>query len=112
MEGSWNPKQITGCSSKGQPNRRMNNETVLSLKSGSYNPRSINNKTIEVIEYLKDHNLDIILVQESWLRESDSSKLAEIQQHGYEIISNPRNRLRDINKVYKMHNYISPLTYV
>ena len=61
------------------------------LKIATYNCRSINNKTVEVVEYLDDLDCDMCLLQESWLKQNDDSKLAEIEELGYKILSAPRN---------------------
>ena len=67
-------------------------KNIQQLKIATYNPRSINNKTIEVLEFIKDIDVDIVLIQESWLKENDTAKLAEIKELGYQTLSNPRNR--------------------
>ena len=84
---------------------------VQELKIATYNPHSINNKTIDVLEYIKDLNLDIILIQESWLKEEDGSKLAEIKELGYNILSNPRKRRGGgLAVLYKQHLKLKPNT--
>ena len=42
---------------------------------------------------MKDLEIDICLIQESWLQSCDDAKLAEIDQLGYKIISVPRKRV-------------------
>ena len=88
-----NTKQVNlTTSSKSKMTTSSKSKIISKIKVGSYNPRSINNKTIEVVEYFKDLNLDVILIQESWLYKNDDSKLAEIKEMGYTVYSNPRKR--------------------
>ncbi len=61
-----------------------------SLKIGSFNARSLCNKTCGVLELLKDNSIDICCVTETWLRIKDSAIFAEIHDHGYDIFSAPR----------------------
>ena len=42
------------------------------------------------MEHLEDTGCDICFVQETFLRDGDKAKLAEIQDYGWNIISNPR----------------------
>ena len=42
------------------------------------------------MEHLQDVGCDICFVQETFLRDGDKAKLAEIQEYGWNIISNPR----------------------
>ena len=60
------------------------------LNIGCINARSICNKVPGVLELLKDNNIDICFLTESWLKLNDKSKFAEIREHGYDIFSAPR----------------------
>ena len=42
------------------------------------------------MEHLQDTGCDVCFVQETFLRDGDKAKLAEIQDYGWNIISNPR----------------------
>ena len=42
------------------------------------------------MEHLTDESCDICLIQETFLREEEKAKLQEIQDYGWNIISNPR----------------------
>ena len=60
------------------------------LKLGCFNVRSICNKTVGVLEALKDHSVDICCITESWLGANDGAKFAEIHELGYDLFSKPR----------------------
>ena len=76
--------------------------TKCKLKIATYNTRSIINKTVKVLEFIKDINVDVVLIQESWLKENDDAKLAEIKELGYQPLSNPRKK-RDGGGVAVFH---------
>ena len=52
----------------------------------------MNNKLIDVIEYVNELDLDIVAVQETWFNEDELTKLVEIQELGYNVLSKPRKR--------------------
>ena len=56
----------------------------------TFNSRSLCNKTVSVIELLKEENVDICFLTETWLKLDDKAKFAEIKDHGFDIISAPR----------------------
>ena len=60
------------------------------MRVGTFNVRSIVNKTVGVMEHLGDVGCDICLVQETFLREADRAKIQEIKDYGWCIISDPR----------------------
>ena len=60
------------------------------MRIGTFNLRSLVNKTVGVMEHLGDVGCDICLVQETFLREADSAKLREIRDYGWNILSDPR----------------------
>ena len=64
--------------------------TKFDLTIGCFNARSICNKTPGVLGMMKDNGLGICCITESWLRNGDKAKFAEIHDHGYEIFSKPR----------------------
>lgn len=74
----------TKCSSK-------NNDVPAYLIFASFNARSICNKLSQVVELLKDHNVDVCLLSETWLNRNNASILAtELAEFGYQIIHNSR----------------------
>ena len=60
------------------------------LSFGCFNARSLCNKTCGVIEMLKDNDVTICGITETWLKSVDKAKFAEIHDMGYDIISSPR----------------------
>ena len=68
----------------------MKKKTQLNMVS--FNCRSIRNKVVTVLSYLKDHNIDICMLQETWLNKGDSSVIQEIKDHGYNLHSQRRLR--------------------
>ena len=58
----------------------------------SFNCLSVRNKVPTVLKYLKDNDIDICMLQETWLNKGDSSVMQEIKDHGYNIISQRRLR--------------------
>ena len=60
------------------------------LQMALFNSRSFCNKTVAVLEFLKDHNINVCFLTESWLKVDDKAKFAEVKDYGYDIISTPR----------------------
>ena len=58
----------------------------------SFNCLSVRNKVPTVLKHLKDNDIDICMLQETWLNKGDSSVMQEIKDHGYNIISQRRLR--------------------
>ena len=76
--------------------------SILTLTS--FNAQSICNKTPGVLEYLHDIDSDICFLSESWLKVNDKAKLAEIRDHGFNVISCPRRgRGGGVGFIYKNH---------
>ena len=48
------------------------------------------NKVTGVLQILPDNFLDILCLQETWLKKKDNSIFSEIHDSGYEILSAPR----------------------
>ena len=57
---------------------------------GTFNVRSLVNKTVGVMEHLLDVECDICFIQETFLREGDKAKLTEIRDYGWNVLSDPR----------------------
>ena len=60
------------------------------MRFATFNVRSLVNKTVGVMEHLQDTECDVCFVQETFLRDGDNAKLAEIREYGWNILSNPR----------------------
>ena len=65
-------------------------ERKTSWKIGTLNVHSIMNKTSGVITHLEEKGCDICLIQETYLKQSDTAKLQEIRDYGWNIFSSPR----------------------
>ena len=60
------------------------------MKIGTFNARSLVNKTVGVMEHLLEMDCDICFMQETFLRDGDNAKLVEIKDYGWNILSDPR----------------------
>ena len=57
---------------------------------GTLNVHSLMNKTAGILDHLEDNQCDISLVQETYLKNSDTAKVQEIREYGWNIYSSPR----------------------
>ena len=57
---------------------------------GTLNVHSLMNKTAGILDHLEDNQCDICLVQETYLKNSDTAKVQEIREYGWNIYSSPR----------------------
>ena len=64
------------------------------LKLMLFNARSLCNKTIGVIEFLKENRCDVCFITEAWIKVKDKSIIAEIKDLGYDIKFQPRKGSR------------------
>ena len=48
-----------------------------------------------IMSYITDNDIDLVFVQETWLRKSDDHLLTEIREYGYEIITYRKTRRLD-----------------
>ena len=62
----------------------------------SFNARSIRNKIESLMAYLTDFSIDIILLQETWLRKSDGAMIKSIEEYGYNVLSSRKRRKIDL----------------
>ena len=53
------------------------------------------NKLAGIMAYITDENLDLVFIQETWLRKSDGHLLTEIREYGYEVITYRKTRRLD-----------------
>ena len=70
-------------------NQGANQQPTL-INFGCFNAWSLCNKTVGVLELLKDQNISICSVTETWLKTNDKAKFSEIHDLGFDIISAPR----------------------
>ena len=52
----------------------------------SFNCHSVRNKVHEVMELISSNEIDIICLQETWLRKCDTSIIEKIKEYNFEII--------------------------
>ena len=60
----------------------------------TFNSRSLCNKTVGVTEFLNEHNCDVCLITEAWLKVKDTSTVAELKELGYNVTFQPRKGRR------------------
>lgn len=59
------------------------------------NAQSVRNKTLLINEYVRDDNIDLLAITETWLKkDGDAALINELVPEGYTLISVPRNRGR------------------
>lgn len=80
---------------------------VSGLKIGTINATSVCNKTDEILDLISDHNIDLLIITESWIKsnEIDCSVLKAITPLGFSMFSLPRQDKRGggIVIIYKSH---------
>lgn len=65
------------------------------LKIGTLNCQSLCNKTEGVVEHFKERDLDVLMLQETFLKPKDAAKIKELQDHGISFLSCPRTSGRE-----------------
>src|SRR5271154_352768 len=60
------------------------------LNYGLINARSISNKTETVVDFVLQHNLDVLCITETWLQSNDNFTTSNVTPCCFNIISNPR----------------------
>ena len=53
----------------------------------SLNTRSMREKVPEIMTFLQNSQVDIALIQETWIRKCDTNVLKQIKEYGYQIVS-------------------------
>ena len=84
------------------------------MRCGTFNVRSLLNKTVGVLEHLWEADCDICFMQETFLRDGDKAKLTEIKDSGWSILSDPRKHRSGggIAMVYRSSIELKPNTKV
>ena len=54
------------------------------------NARSVRNKGTRISDYVIDHNVDLIMITETWLNDLDPVVIGELLIPGYSFLSVPR----------------------
>ena len=68
----------------------------MSLNMLSFNCRSIRSKVPQILDYIIENNIDIALVQETWLRKVDAAIVAQIKEYNFKIEQVRKPRILDI----------------
>ena len=68
----------------------FDNQNLFGLNMLSFNCRSIRNKVTEVTSKLEELQVDVCMLQETWLSKGDESVIAEIKDYGFEMITRRR----------------------
>ncbi len=55
------------------------------------NAQSVRNKTVTIVDYICERNIDVCAITESWLKEGDIVKENELSPDGYKLKSTPRS---------------------
>ena len=63
-----------------------NSDIVNSLKVCHWNARSLKNKSLILADYVISHDVDIMLLTETWLSDEDDTIIKEITPPGYVIL--------------------------
>ena len=66
------------------------NLKVSKMQGGLINIQSVSNKTFDIHELIKDANLDILAVTETWLSTGDSAKICEMTPVTHNFLHTPR----------------------
>jgi len=64
---------------------------IPKLKAAVLNARSVCNKALSLCEYVKDNNIDVFGITETWLKPADQSVIAELTPPGYTTLHIPRS---------------------
>ena len=54
------------------------------------------NKIIDIMTYVTDRSIDLLFIQETWMRKSDSHLLCQIREYGYKILTYRKPRRLDL----------------
>ncbi|CAB4005804.1 Hypothetical predicted protein [Paramuricea clavata] len=58
------------------------------------NARSVRNKTAAIMDYIRDSNVDLCAITETWLTPDDAAVRAELCPNGFKFLDNPRTGRR------------------
>ena len=61
----------------------------------SFNCCSIRSKVPQIMEFITDTDTDIVLLQETWLKKSDTAIMFNIREYNYEILQTREPRASD-----------------
>ncbi len=73
-------------------NKKNKHRNQLKLKAAVFNAQSLNSKIPEVSEYMKEQNLDLYMIVESWYNDKNATNINKLKQGGYEMRHTPRSQ--------------------
>ena len=89
--------------------KKLVGQTCPKLNGAVFNPRSFCNKTVGIIEYLKDLDSDLCLMTDTLLRKGDTSKVREVKDLGYLMMHRPQaGRGGGVALIYKKSLSVKP----
>ncbi len=92
-----------------QPHNTNKSGNKLKLKAALFNAQSLNTKIPEVSEYMKEQNLDLYMIVESWFCEKNAKNIGKLKQGGFEMKHTPRLHRKGggISVIYRKNLEIS-----
>ena len=69
---------------------RTNTKSTFELKFGNVNVMSLNNKSLNILETVLDHKLDILLITEIWINDKKSDVFGGLNSNGYTFKNFPK----------------------
>ena len=85
---------------------------MMPAKLALINARSVRNKADIIVDYIVEHDFDIICFTETWLSGNDAATIAAITPDGYDFRHLPRRNRRGggVGILYKMTFHLCSLT--
>lgn len=74
----------------------MDTKTLRNIQCGFVNIQSVGNKTIELRELISEKSYDVLGIAETWLHDSDKSKIAEMTPSTHKFMHSSRNTRRGV----------------
>ena len=92
---------------------RTNTKSPFELKFGTVNAMSLNNKSLNILETVLDHKLDILLITETWINDEKSDVLRDLNSNGYTFKNFPREDCKGggIGLLFNNHLHINNLSH-
>ena len=77
------------------------------LNCALVNIQSVGNKTCEIRDYINDNKLDVLVLTETWLNNSDSAKIKEMTPDTHMFLHVPRGDRRGGGRGWAFHLKLS-----
>ncbi len=80
--------------SKGKQKEKKQMNQISNMKLALWNAHSLRNKAETIKEYINEHDLDMVLVTEAWLKEKgDEETIDSLEKNGYKYKHYPRGHI-------------------